>query len=206
MSETSQSGQDTVVAGSGANESSSSESVATRFPPFNLSQWIADHAHELKPPVSNKTVFQHGEMIVMVIGGGNQRTDYHDDPRDEFFYQLSGDMTLKIREEGSPAQDMVIGEGEVFLLPAHVRHSPQRPDPDSIGLVVEYARPEGAVDGFEWYCDNCNALVYRVEVQLRSIVDDLPPLFDAFYASQSDRTCGTCGTLHPAPGDARESA
>ncbi len=175
--------------------------VATLTPPFDLHRWIEDHAHELKPPVANQQVWLYGDMIVMVVGGGNQRTDYHDDPRDEFFYQLKGDMTLKIREAGSAAQDLVIGEGQVFLLPSHVRHSPQRPDPDSIGLVVEYARPPGAVDGFEWYCENCNSLVHRVEVQLTSIVDDLPPLFDAFYGSEAARTCGACGTLHPAPGD-----
>ena len=170
-------------------------------PPFSLAKWIEDHAHELKPPVANQQVWEYGEMIVMIVGGGNQRTDYHDDPRDEFFYQLKGDMILKIRSAGSPAEDMVIGEGEVFLLPSHVRHSPQRPDPDSIGLVVEYARPEGSLDGFEWYCDNCNSLVHRVEVQLTSIVDDLPPLFEAFYASEAARTCDTCGTLHPSPHD-----
>lgn len=170
-------------------------------PPFNLSRWIEAHAHELKPPVANKQVWDYGDMIVMVVGGGNQRTDYHDDPRDEFFYQLKGDMILKIRRNGGPAQDLVIGEGEVFLLPGHVRHSPQRPDPDSIGLVVEYSRPEGEVDGFEWYCDNCNSLIHRIEVQLNSIVDDLPPLFDAFYASHSARTCDVCGTVHPAPND-----
>ncbi len=169
-------------------------------PPFNLAKWIEEHADELKPPVANKQIWLDGEMIVMIVGGGNQRTDYHDDPRDEFFYQLKGDMILKVREAGQAAEDLVIAEGDVFVLPAHVRHSPQRPDPDSIGLVVEYSRPDGAVDGFEWYCDNCNSLVHRVEVQLQSIEDDLPPLFDAFYASEAARTCDDCGTVHPAPG------
>ena len=37
----------------------------------------------------------------------------------------------------------------------------------------------------------------RVEVQLKSIVDDLPPLFEAFYGSLERRTCRACGTLHP---------
>ncbi len=175
--------------------------TATLTPPFSLMKWIEDHADELKPPVANQQVWEYGDMIVMIVGGGNQRTDYHDDPLDEFFYQLKGDMILKTRTEGSPAEDVVIGEGEVFLLPSHVRHSPQRPDPDSIGLVVEYSRPEGALDGFEWYCDTCNSLVHRVEVQLSSIVDDLPPLFEAFYASEAARTCDTCGTLHPSPHD-----
>jgi 3-hydroxyanthranilate 3,4-dioxygenase len=169
-------------------------------PPFNLMGWIAEHRDQLKPPVANKQVWTDGEMIVMIVGGGNQRTDYHDDPLDEFFYQIEGSMTLRVREgEDQPPRDIVIGEGEVFLLPGHVRHSPQRPDPDSIGLVVEYNRPEGSVDGFEWFCGNCNALLHRVEVQLGSIVDDLPPLFEAFYADDEARTCERCGTYHPGP-------
>lgn len=171
----------------------------TLRPPFNFQQWIDDNADSLKPPVANKQIWEDADMIVTVVGGGNVRSDYHDDPREEFFHQLRGDMVLKIREEGQPAVDLPIREGDIFLLPPHVRHSPQRPDPDSIGLVVEYARDEGEVDGFEWYCDNCNQLVHRVEVQLTSIVRDLPPLFEAFNADEAARTCANCGTVHPAP-------
>lgn len=167
--------------------------------PFNFAGWIADHADQLKPPVSNKQIWEGTDMIVTVVGGGNVRTDYHDDPRSEFFYQLKGTMNLRLRQPGEPATDMPIREGDIFLLPPHVRHSPQRPDPDSIGLVVEYARDPGEVDGFEWYCDACNSLVHRVEVQLQSIVRDLPPLFDGFYQDLDARTCPACGTLHPAP-------
>ena len=170
--------------------------------PFDFEGWIAKHRDELRPPVANKQVYEDADMIVMVVGGGNVRTDFHDDPREEFFYQLEGDMILRIQEaEGQPADDMVIGEGEIFMLPANVRHSPQRPDPESIGLVVEAPRRPGDRDGFEWYCPSCHHRVHRVEVELGSIVDDLPPLFDAFYASVEARTCQRCGTVHPAPGD-----
>ena len=169
--------------------------------PFDLSAWIDEHRHELKPPVANKQVWLDSDMIVMVVGGGNERTDYHDDPRPEFFHQIEGSMVLRIMEaEGRPPVDLEIGAGEVFLLPSGVRHSPQRKDPDGIGLVVEYARPEGEVDGFEWYCKECHHLVHRVEVQLVSIVDDLPPLFEAFYAAHDARTCPNCGALHPGSG------
>ena len=85
----------------------------------------------------------------------------------------------------------------MFLLPPHVRHSPQRPEAGSLCLVVERQRPQGVIDGFEWYCTSCNALLHRVEVQLKSIVKDLPPLFDAFYASNARRTCKRCGAVHP---------
>ncbi|MGF1598495.1 MAG: 3-hydroxyanthranilate 3,4-dioxygenase [Acidimicrobiales bacterium] len=168
--------------------------------PFNFARWIEDNAESLQPPVANKQIWEGADMMVTVVGGGNVRSDFHDDPREEFFYQLKGDMNLRMRHgEGEPAVDTPIREGDVFLLPSHVRHSPQRPDPDSIGLVVEYARDPGELDGFEWYCGNCNALVHRVEVQLDSLVRDLPPLFEAFYGDLPARTCDACGTIHPAP-------
>ena len=85
----------------------------------------------------------------------------------------------------------------IFLLPPHVPHAPQRPVAGTVGLVIERKRPDGMIDAFQWYCDDCGHIVHRVEVQLQSIVRDLPPLFDAFYASEDLRTCGHCGTVHP---------
>jgi len=77
-----------------------------------------------------------------------------------------------------------------------VRHSPQRPQPGSVGLVVEAARPND-VDGFEWFCFSCGTLVHRVEVKVQHLVKDLPPLYEAFYADAKARTCKKCGALHP---------
>jgi len=162
---------------------------------FNFSDWIDRHAHLLKPPVGNRVVFDAADdLIVQVIGGPNARTDYHDDPYEEFFYQLRGNMVLRVLEEGRP-RDVPIRQGEILLVPAHLRHSPQRPEPGSVGLVVEKVRPAGVQDGFEWYCPRCSALVHRVEVNVKDIVTDLPPLFDAFYASA--RKCPQCGHIHP---------
>ena len=163
--------------------------------PFNLAQWIDEHRDLLKPPVGNAQVWEDADFIVTLVGGPNQRTDYHDDPLEEFFYQLTGDMVLRLMEDGRP-RDMPIRAGDVFLLPPHVRHSPQRPA-GSVGLVIEYRRPPGLVDAFEWYCLECHARVHRVEVQLLSIVRDLPPLFEEFYADASLRKCPSCGALHP---------
>lgn len=166
---------------------------------FNLNQWIDEHRDLLKPPVGNVVVWKDTDFIVMVIGGPNARTDYHDDPYEEFFYQLQGNMTLRIMDEGAP-RDVPIKEGDVLLLPPHIRHSPQRPEPGSIGLVVERRRPEGLLDGFEWFCLQCNARVHRVETHVANIVTDLPPLFEAFYASEALRTCSECGAIHPGRG------
>lgn len=164
--------------------------------PLNFHQWIEEHAHLLKPPVGNQQVWQDSDLIVTVVGGPNQRTDFHDDPLEEFFYQFKGNAYLDIMDRGQ--RDRVeLREGAIFLLPPHVRHSPQRHEAGSLCLVIERQRPQGQLDGFEWYCFACSGLVHRVEVQLRSIVDDLPPLFKAFYESPEQRKCPHCGELHP---------
>ena len=169
----------------------------TRYTPFNFTDWIDNNQQHLKPPVSNKHLFDEPSlMVAMVVGGPNQRVDFHDDPAEEFFYQVRGDMVLKISENGE-ILDVPIREGEVFMLPAHVRHSPQRPIPGSVGLVVEGARHAGMTDGFEWFCFDCGKLVHRVEVKVQDIVKDLPPLFDAFYGNEAQRTCANCGARHP---------
>jgi 3-hydroxyanthranilate 3,4-dioxygenase len=164
--------------------------------PFDFRRWVDEHRHLLKPPVGNRLVFEDAGMVVQVVGGPNRRVDFHDDPAEEFFYQLEGDMVLKVAEDGR-IRDVPIREGEVFLLPPHVRHSPQRPMAGSVGLVVEGARREGERDGFEWFCLDCGALLHRVEVQVRNIVNDLPPLFAAFYGDMAARTCRRCGAVHP---------
>ena len=163
---------------------------------FDFKRWIDEHAHLLKPPVGNKMVFESAaDLIVQVIGGPNARTDYHDDPYEEFFYQLRGDIVLKVIENGR-ARDVPIRQGEILLVPGHVRHSPQRPA-GSIGLVVEKVRPPRVDDGFEWYCGGCHALLHRVEINVQDIVADLPPLFDDFYGSEKKRTCRNCRAVHP---------
>ncbi|GLX78801.1 3-hydroxyanthranilate 3,4-dioxygenase [Thalassotalea insulae] len=163
---------------------------------FNFQQWIKEHKHLLKPPVGNAIIWENTDMMVMVVGGPNKRTDFHDDPVEEFFYQIKGDMVLKVIEDGE-CRDVFIREGDIFFLPAHVRHSPQRPMAGSVGLVIEPKRPDGAKDAFEWYCFNCGGLVHRHEVVLKSIVDDLPPVYQNFYQSEQARTCPDCGELHP---------
>jgi 3-hydroxyanthranilate 3,4-dioxygenase len=164
---------------------------------FNLQGWIDQNRDKLKPPVGNAQVWEDGEFMVTIVGGPNQRRDYHDDPTEEFFYQLEGNIVLRLIEEpGKPPIEVSVRQGEVFLLPKHIRHSPQR-GPNTIGMVVEMPRPEGQLDAFEWYCPSCHSLLHRAEVRLKSIVKDLPPLFEKFYASEEFRKCKKCGTVHP---------
>jgi 3-hydroxyanthranilate 3,4-dioxygenase len=165
---------------------------------LNLDSWIAKHQESLRPPVGNQQIWVDSDLIVTIVGGPNQRCDFHDDPLEEFFYQLKGDAHLLIEDRGR-FERVELREGDVFLLPPHVRHSPQRAQPGSLGLVIERKRPLGVRDAFEWYCAACGTLVHRAECQLQSIVADLPKIFAAFNASdESTRRCRRCGQLHPA--------
>jgi 3-hydroxyanthranilate 3,4-dioxygenase len=164
---------------------------------INFSNWVAEHEHLLKPPVNNKQMWeQTGDFIVMVVGGPNQRHDFHVDPYEEWFYQVKGNMHVNVVTADGP-RPVHIREGEMWLLPGNTPHSPQRPEPGSIGIVVERIREEGTLEKFQWYCPNCGALLHEAELQVRDIVTDLPPVFEAFYGDEKARTCASCGTLHP---------
>jgi 3-hydroxyanthranilate 3,4-dioxygenase len=162
--------------------------------PLNLRHWIDAHRAELRPPVCNKQVFEEGEFIVMVVGGPNARTDYHDDPGDEFFYQLEGDMLLRTVQDGRRV-DVPIREGEVLLLPAHLPHSPQR-SADTVGLVVERRRRPGEADGFLWFCERCDQPLHSEYLQVTDIEAQLPPVFERFWSNPQLTVCRRCGHVH----------
>ncbi|WP_158753368.1 3-hydroxyanthranilate 3,4-dioxygenase [Dyella sp. S184] len=166
------------------------------LPPLDLHRWIDEHRHLLKPPVGNKCIVD-GDFIIMIVGGPNARTDYHHDEGPEFFYQLEGEMVLKV-QDGGHARDIPIRAGEIFYLPPRVPHSPQRM-PESIGLVIERRRVDGEKDGLLWFCEHCNHKLFEEYFVLDSIERDFPPVFDRFYGSREARTCSVCGHLNPAP-------
>lgn len=166
------------------------------LPPINFQDWIERHRHLLKPPVGNKCIYDE-DFIVMVVGGPNQRTDYHFNEGPEFFYQLEGEAVLRLMTDEGP-RDVPLRAGEIFYLPPRVPHSPQRM-PDSVGLVIERRRLEHELDGLIWFCQDCHAKVYEEYFPLRDIEKDFPAVFERFYRSPEHRTCGQCGALHPAP-------
>lgn len=166
------------------------------LPPIDFQRWIDQNRHLLKPPVGNKCIVD-GDFIVMVVGGPNQRTDYHYDEGPEFFHQIEGEMVLKIMDDGVPT-DISIRAGEIFYLPPKVPHSPQRME-GSIGLVIERKRLAHEQDGLMWFCPNCNDKLFEEYFHLVDIETQFGPVFDRFYRSLEHRTCRRCGHVHPAP-------
>lgn len=165
--------------------------------PFNFKTWIDENRHLLKPPVGNKVVYKDAEFIVMVVGGPNSRKDYHFNESEEFFYQLEGDVSVRIQENGK-AVDVPIREGDVFLLPPRVPHSPHR-GANTIGLVMERRRRDGEQDGLLWFCEKCNTKLYEEYFKLTDIQSQFQGVFAKFYGNEALRTCKNCGHVMEPP-------
>ncbi len=163
--------------------------------PFNLNKWIEEHRHLLKPPIGNKQVYLGNEdYIVMVVGGPNGRKDYHFEDGEELFYQLEGDITLKIINEDGQPEDIAIREGEMFLLPPRIPHSPQRPA-NTVGLVIERYRRNNETDKLMWFCESCNHKLHEDTFEMVDIVNQLPIVMNNFMDSEALRTCNNCGAV-----------
>ncbi|MBS1782717.1 MAG: 3-hydroxyanthranilate 3,4-dioxygenase [Bacteroidetes bacterium] len=166
--------------------------------PFNLHQWIDDNRHLLKPPVGNQTVYHNTEdFIVMVVGGPNSRKDFHYNESEELFYQLEGDVNVRIQEDGKIV-DIPIRQGEIFLLPAKTPHSPQR-GANTVGLVIEKVRHGKEIDGFMWFCEQCGQKLHEEFFELTDIVKQLPPVMEKFYTDVEKRTCKSCSHVMQPP-------
>ncbi len=165
--------------------------------PLNFKAWIEENRHLLKPPVGNKVVWKNGEFIVMVVGGPNSRKDYHYNETPEFFYQVEGDIILKIIENGVP-KDVHIKEGDIYLLPSKVPHSPQR-GANTVGLVIEYQRLKGVRDALLWFCESCTTKLYEEDFTVENIETDMPIIFEKYYGDEKKRTCPNCGEVMAPP-------
>ncbi len=160
--------------------------------PFNFYKWIEENRDLLKPPVGNKNVYPLSkDYIVMVVGGPNARKDYHFNETEELFFQIEGNVQVKVQRNGK-SETITIKEGEMFLLPKRMPHSPIRPA-NTIGLVIERIREPGHKDGLIWYCDKCNNLLHQTFFHLENIEKDFLPRFREFYTSEELRTCKKCG-------------
>lgn len=160
---------------------------------IDFKKWIDENRSILKPPVGNKVVWEDGDFIVMVVGGPNNRKDHHYNSGPEFFYQVEGDISLNLYINGKFVETP-IREGQIFLLPAGIPHSPQRPA-NTVGLVIEQKRRPDELDGLRWYCRNCATLLYEEYFQLANVETQFPPIFDRFFGNLELRTCKNCGTV-----------
>ena len=163
---------------------------------LNLHSWIETNRHLLKPPVGNQVIW-NSNFMVMVVGGPNQRTDFHVNPGEELFYQVEGDIVLRVMENGK-ARDIPIRQGDLFLLPAGIPHSPQRPA-NTVGLVEEQPKMVSGNHHLRWYCPTCNAIVHDAEFAPADFSRQLKAMIEKFNSSTELRTCKSCRTVYQAP-------
>ncbi|MGZ3698671.1 MAG: 3-hydroxyanthranilate 3,4-dioxygenase [Bdellovibrionota bacterium] len=162
-----------------------------RLTPLNFKRWIEENRHLLKPPVGNRQIWEDREFMVTVVGGPNSRTDFHINECEEFFFQVEGDMVLRVLEKGEPL-DIAIREGDIFLLPAKVPHSPQRPA-GTVGLVLERKRLPHEKDGLVWICEKCHARTYEEFFHLTNLVTEMQPVFERYRSNPENARCKKCG-------------
>jgi len=162
--------------------------------PFNLNQWIEDNRELLKPPIGNKNLYVDAkDFLVMIVGGPNSRKDYHYNETEELFFQIEGDISVKTQQEGKMVE-VKIKQGEMFLLPPKIPHSPIRPK-GSIGLVIERKRESHHKDGLMWFSDTANTKLYEEYFHLTNIEKDFLPVFKRFYSDEKLRTCSVTGEV-----------
>ncbi len=161
-------------------------------PAINLDNWIEEHRDKFKPPVSNQYLYDGRDFFVMVIKGPNARNDFHLVDSEEYFYQLKGDIKVRIRE-GDKIVDHLVREGETFFIPPNVPHAPVRP-PDTLGVVVERRRPPGEHEHVIFYCQKCGAIVEDIDFDCGDIVQHFSKAMVDFWNDDVRRTCKKCGT------------
>ncbi|CAL1530398.1 unnamed protein product [Lymnaea stagnalis] len=168
---------------------------------YNIDSWIDENKQYFLPPVCNKMMHNDGQMKVMYVGGPNQRKDYHIEEGEELFYMLKGDMCLKVVEHGQH-RDVVINEGEIFLLPGKIAHSPQRQG-DTIGLVIERERDNSELDGLRYYQEVDGVptaeSLYEEWFHCTDLGTQLGPVIKRYFGSEQHKTG------KPVPGTIPES-
>jgi len=164
---------------------------------FNLKRWVAENQSYFNPPFrTNKLLVHHKDFLVMVLRGPNTRLDFHIEPGDEFFYQVEGDMELHLKPEGERRQVVQIKEGEIFVCPGGLPHSPRRFD-NTWGLVIERKRRLGEKEEFAWFCEKCDELVLSRIMDPDNIPAQVSQVHQEFNDNEQLRTCRACGYVFP---------
>jgi 3-hydroxyanthranilate 3,4-dioxygenase len=168
------------------------------FSTRNVLKWVEENRGKLnKPIMSHERVWADGFLVMLFDGPTpKNRCDFHINTSPEFFYQLVGDMNCRIIESGRRT-DLVVREGEMFLLPANVPHLNTR-DQGSLGIVVHQMRAPGAKDSIVWYCEECWNQLFRADYVFEDLNAQLPIFVREFLSNEKLRTCQQCRTLMPA--------
>lgn len=153
---------------------------------YNTGAWVQENEKSFLPPVCNK-MMHNDQLKVFYVGGGNQRKDFHMEEGEELFYMRKGDMHLPILVHGK-FRTVHIKEGQVFLLPGRIPHSPQRPQADSVGLVIERERLEEEKDGLRYFVGSTTDILWERWFYCSDLGSQLGPIIREYFASTEHMT------------------
>jgi 3-hydroxyanthranilate 3,4-dioxygenase len=169
----------------------------TPFSATDLKRWIEENKHLFQPPHRTNRVLMHDQdFIVMILHGPNARLDFHIEPGEELFYQIHGDIEVHLKPERAPRQVVRIREGEIFLCPGGLAHSPRRGE-GTWGLVVERKRAQDEAEAFAWFCERCDEKVLSQAVTQGDVAAQVTAIYAAFNADPAMRTCKKCRYVFP---------
>jgi 3-hydroxyanthranilate 3,4-dioxygenase len=169
----------------------------TPFSATDLKRWVEENRHLYQPPYKTNHVLAHyKEFFVLVLNGPNARLDFHREPGEEFFFQIQGNIELHLKPEGAPRQVVRIREGEMFLCPGGLAHSPRRGE-NTWGLVIERKRAPQETEDFIWFCESCDEQVLARTVVQGDTGAQVNAIYEAFNADVGLRTCKACGYVFP---------
>jgi len=152
---------------------------------YNADKWIDAHREEFSPPVCTKAM-HNDQLKVVYVGGPNQRDDFHIEEGEEFFYMVKGDMVLRVFQN-EKFTDIAIKEGEMFLLPARVAHSPQRLS-NTIGLLIERERKSAEIDCIRWFVKNSKDVLFESWSHVDNLESAIATVIKQFRSSEQYRT------------------
>lgn len=167
------------------------------FSTYHLKRWVEQNKGLFEPPFkTNRVLAYHKDFIVMILRGPNVRLDFHVEPGEEFFYQVEGNIELHIKPPGEQRHVVKIREGEVYLCPGGLAHSPRRGE-GTWGMVIERKRLPEEIEKFVWFCENCDEKVHSQEVVQGDIAAQVARTYGAFNSDPRLRTCTKCSYVFP---------
>jgi 3-hydroxyanthranilate 3,4-dioxygenase len=165
---------------------------------YHLRRWVEENKNLFSPPYkTNRLLVDQKDFLVMILRGPNVRLDFHVEPGDEFFYQIEGDIELHLKPDGAKREVVTIRQGEIFLCPGSMPHSPRRPE-NTLGLVIERKRKPEENEEFVWFCERCDDNVLSRRVTQGDIGPQVTKIYEAFNADTALRTCKSCGYVFSA--------
>lgn len=170
---------------------------------FNLEEYFSANSEDWGPrPV--RVIWESSDYVTLLVRGPSRGKEFHVGPGDEIFYQVRGELDFHYMTPEGERKVMAVSEGELFLLPVGVPHSPRRQDESLWTLVVERRRRPTDTEYWIWFCERCNNKLYETAPRVGVGPRNAPNVAiqggnNVLRADERLRTCTKCGEVIQIP-------